>query len=416
MKEKITLILFILSELLSVAHSEEKTDSILNNATLLAKNQQYNAAILEAKKALLTDTKRGDILVFIANVYLWENKTDSASMYIQQAKDVGYHRDDFYAARSNILLKEKRFGDLLLCCREAEDRQYSDPGDLFRKRLIAYTELKDYDKGVRLIEDPKNKNYLDSKKTSDLYTYLLFERNANIFSVYYNLNMTDNANILQHTASLSYTRKSGENSVGITANYINRIDVNYFQLETNIHLKTGVKQYLYFNYGYSNKGSTFPQHRGGLEYYFKFIFKTDASIGGRYLNYEKSNPNIFIATTHLEKFIYTSWLAVRPYFVYNKSNNKYSYSLVGNYRLFGQNELDYWGIEIDSGNSPDDLYSITQTGGLNQLAAYKVKLEKSFQINRISNFHIGISFTNEELILYQYRQRYAIETGYQVRL
>ena len=90
--------------------------------------------------------------------------------------------------------------------------------------------------------------------------------------------------------------------------------------------------------------------------------------------------------------------------------------MVGNYRLFGQNELDYWGIEISSGNSPDDLYSTTQTGGFNQLAAYKIKLEKSFQLNRISNFQIGLSFTNEEPDVYQYRQRYGIETGYQIRL
>ena len=416
MKKQYTLIFFILSELLSVVHSEEKTDSIFNNAIQMAKNRQYNAAILEAKKALFSDTKRGDILVFIANVYLWENKNDSALMYIQQAKDVGYHRNDFYASWSNILLQDKRYGNLLVCCKEAEDQQYSDVDDLFRKRLIAYTELKYYDKAIRLIEDPRNKKYLDSKKTSDLYSYLLFERNKNIFSVYYYLNMLDNAKILQHIGSLSYTRKSGENRIGISANYANRIGVNFFQLETNIHLKTGAKQYLYFDYGYTNKASIFPQHQGGIEYYFNFLFKTDASIGGRYLYYENLNANIFIVTTHLEKFIYNSWLAVRSYYVYNKSNNKNSYSLVGNYRLFGQNELDYWGIEIDSGNSPDELYSLTQTSGLNQLAAYKIKLEKSFQLNRISNFHLGLSFINEELVLYQYRQRYGIETGYQIRL
>lgn len=416
MKKQFILTLFILFVFLSAVHSEVKTDSIFNNAIQLAKNQQYNAAILEAKKALFTNTKRGEILVFMANVYLWENKNDSALLYIQRAKDVGYHRDDFYASWSNILLQERRFGDLLNCCKEAEDHQYSDAGDLFRKRLIAYTELKYYDKGIRLIEDPSNKEYLDSKKTSDLYSYLLYERNINIFSVYYNINVLNNANILQHIASLDYTLKLGENRVGIAANYVNRIGVNYFQLETNIHLKTGAKQYLYFNYGYSNNSLVFPQHRGGIEYYFNFPFKSEASIGGRYMNYGKSNPTIFIITAHLEKFLYNSWLAIRPYFVYNKSNNKYSHSLVGYYRLFGQNELDYWGVEINSGNSPDDLYSITQTGGFNQLAAYKIKLEKSFQINRISNFHIGISYTNEELILYQYRPRYAIETGYQIRL
>jgi len=416
MRKQFTLILFILTELQCVVHSEVKTDSIFNNANQMAKNQQYNAAINEAKKALISDTIRGDIFVFIANVYLWENKNDSALMYIQHAKDTGYHRNDFYEAWSNILLKNKRYEDLLICCKEAEDQQYSDADDLFRKRLIAYTELKYYDKGIRLIEDPVNKKYLDSKKTSNLYSYLLFERNTNIFSVHYYLNMLDNANILQHIASLVYTKKSGENRFGIAANYVNRIGVNYFQGEATVHLKTGAKQYLYFNYGYANKGSLFPQHSGGIEYYFNFLFKTDASFGGRYLNFENINANIFIATAHLGKFIYNSWFSVRPYYIYNNSNSKNSYTLVGNYRLFGQNELDYWGIEISSGNSPDDLYSTTQTGGFNQLAAYKIKLEKSFQLNRISNFHIGISFTNEELVLYQYRQRYAIETGYQIRL
>jgi YaiO family outer membrane protein len=134
------------------------------------------------------------------------------------------------------------------------------------------------------------------------------------------------------------------------------------------------------------------------------------------MNYQRLNSNVFVVTAHIGKYINENWAAIRPYFVYNYSTNRKSFSMTGNYRIFNKNELDYWGVEIDYGNSPDDLYSITQIGGFNQLAAHTFKLERSFMLNRISDLHIGLSYSNQEISFYDYRNRFTIDLGYNVRL
>ena len=416
MKKRITVILIILTGLLSEVHAKVNTDSIFERAILLAKNQHFNLAIIDAKKALSYNTKRGDIMVFLANAYSMDNKTDTAFMFIRWAKEIGYHNDDYYETWTNILLRDHQYIALLHACNEAEKQKYPDIEDLFRKRLIAYTELRYYDYGIHLIEEPQNKGYLNDKKINEVYSYLIYERNVNTLSVNYALNMFDKGYIPQHLASLGYSLRIGENSLGLVANYINQQNLNYVQLKANFHISLGEEQSIYFNYGYAYKASLFPQHQGSFEYYVNFPDHIESSFGARFMNYEKLNTNLFILTAQIDKYLENNWFAIRPYYVFNISSKKKSFSLMNNYRLFGSNEFDFWGIEIDYGNMPDDLYSTTQVFGFSQLTSYKIKIEKNFRINRISGLDIGVGYSNEELKWYLYRNRLSVDVGYKIRL
>jgi len=416
MKKQTTQVLFMLLGLLIVSKAQVKTDSIYSAAITHANNQQYNLAINEAKNVLSYYPGQGNILVFIAKVYSWDNKNDSAFIYIELAKKTGYRQDDYYTVRGDILLQDRQFNALLECCNEAENQNYSNRENLFRKRLVAYTELKYYDKAIILMKDPKNKSYLELPKINNLYSYLLFKRNVNIISAKYALNVFDNHSIPAHLASLDYSLKAGENNYGFGANYINKSGLNYVQLETKDHFKLRDDQYLYFNYGYASSTSLFPQHKIGIEYDFTLPSEIGSSFGGRYMNYQRLNSNVFVVTAHIDKYINENWAAIRPYFVYNYSTNRKSFSMTGNYRLFNENELNYWGLEIDYGNSPDDLYSITQFGGFNQLTAYTIKLERNFMLNRITDLHIGLSYSNQEISFYDYINRFSIDLGYKIRL
>jgi len=186
------------------------------------------------------------------------------------------------------------------------------------------------------------------------------------------------------------------------------------QLETDFYLNLKNKQYMYFNYGYAFANSLFPLHRLGFEYYFPLKYKIDGSLGGRYMVYPASQ--VLILTGHLEKYLGSSWVALRPYYVFITQSNRHSFSLIGDYRLYGKNELNFWGLELGYGNSPDDRYSISQFGGFNQLVAYKVKVEKNLILNRISDLRIGLGYTWEEFYTNQFRSRYTIELGYKIRL
>jgi len=412
-------ILFLLFSVFHTAtNAQENTDSIFQTAIDQVKNNHFSDAIENSKKALRLDPKRGDIMVYLANIYSWQNKNDTALIYIEQALKINYSHDDLYESWTNILLRTHQYEELLKSCNVAENNNYSNTEDLLWKRIIAYSELRMYNSGINLIEQPENNKFLESKRIKDLYSSILIKRNTNSVSAYYILDMFHGGNnaMPQHLGSLGYSFPVGYQNLGFRANYSNRFGLSGVQLESDFYLKLKNQQYMYFNYGYAFNSVLFPTHRFGIEYYFPLKYKTDASIGGRYMNYPTSN--VLIATGHVGKYFGKNWISLHPFYVYafKTPTNTESISLFGDYRLFGKNELDYWGLELGFGNSPDEIYTTSQTISFNQLTAYKIKLERNLMLNRISDLHLGFGYSKEEYTHNKFRDRFTLEIGYKYRL
>lgn len=244
-----------------------------------------------------------------------------------------------------------------------------------------------------------------------MYNNLILKRNTNVVQAFYSLDCFDN-NAPQHLAYLGYSFDVGKNTLSLRANYANRFQKNDLLLESDFYLKLNNKSYMYFNYGYAFNADLFPRHRAGYEYYMPLKNKMEASVGARYMKYISSN--VFIATAHLEKYMGNHWVSFRPFFVMQTSGK--SFTLLANYRFYGKNPLNYWGLELTYGNSPDDNRQMMENGKFNNLKAYKLKLEKNFMLNSISDVHIGIGYTREEYISSIFRNRYLIELGYRFRL
>jgi YaiO family outer membrane protein len=400
---------------MSKVSAQTNVDSIFSGAIDFSKNQQLTESLKEAKKAEHADSKRADILVFIANLYSWQNKNDSALIYISKAQQLNDHQAEFYEAWTNILLRSKQYDALLKACDEAEQYKYSSE-DVLKKRVYAYAGLNQYNQAVELIEKPENKRFQNTEPFNSLYADLLLKRNTNIISAYYILDLIDNI-APQHLASLGYSFKTGQNtSLGFRGNYANRFGLSDFQLEADFYWSLLNHNYMYFNYGYGfNFNSTlFPRHRAGLEYYIPLKPAMEVSLGGRYLDYLNNQVGIF--TGHFEKYFSKNWFSIRPFYVYSFTKKVQSLSLLGNYRLYGKNDLDYWGLELGYGNSPDDTYSNLQNGGFNQLTAYRAKIEKNFMLDKVSDIHIAFGYTREEFQLNIFRNKYTIELGYKLRL
>jgi YaiO family outer membrane protein len=416
MKSVKLLLLFTFSVFSAFVSAQQNTDSIFARAVSEGNAQQYDRAIEEAKKAYDTDSNRGDILVYIANVFSWKNDNESSLIYLNKAKALNYKSDDYFETLTNVLLRSEKYDALLVACNEAEQNKYSNTQDLLRKKLIAFTELEDYKSGVEYAELLPNKIYIDSELISDLYTNLLLKRNTNVISAFYSLDLVDGLTPMdQHLASIGYSFAVGKHTLGFRANYASRFGRNDFQVETDFYLKLRNAHYMYFNYGYGINSTLFPNHRIGYEYFFPLPYKMEASLGARYLNYQLSTePHVFILTGHLGKYFNKSRVSLRPFYVIKGTSQ--SLSFIADYRLYGKTELDYWGLDLGFGNSPDDIYSTSQTGGFNQLTAYKVKLIKNFMINRTSDLHVGFGYTYEEHIVNQFRNRFTVELGYKIRL
>lgn len=372
---------------------------------------KFRKTVEEARKALDAEPDRGDLMVVIANNYAWQEKTDSALVYIEKAKQINYYNDDLFDSWLNILLWSHRYDSLLEVCKVAKEYKYSHTENLLRKRMIACTELRNYDDGIKIANAPENKEFLKLNDISYMYNNLFMKRNTNVVQAFYSIDCFDH-NAPQHLANLGYAFKVGKHSLAFRANYADRYKMNDVLLESDLYLQMNNKSYMYFNYGYAFDASLFPRHRAGYEYYMPLKYKMEASLGARYMKYISSE--VFIATGHLEKYMGNHWVAFRPFYVMQDKGN--SFTLLANYRFYGKNPLNYWGVELTYGNSPDDSRATMENAAFNNLDAYKVKLERNFMLNSISDVRISIGYTKEEYITSKFRNRYLIELGYIFRL
>lgn len=409
-KKQLIFLLLIFFSLMPI-RALNNTDSIFSNAINEVKNSNYSNAIQIAKKAYKSDSNRGDILVFIANTYSWDNKNDSALIYIQKAKNLGYYKDDFFESWTNILLRAKEYRKLLSACDEAENVKYSNAENLLQKRLLAYLNLNEYNKGIRIAELAENSDFIKNDPIESIYSSLLLKNKTNLIAANYTLDLFDNHYAPQHLAALGYSVKINENNLTLRINYANRFGKNDVQLESDYYHQLGNKHYMYFNYGYAFNAILFPRHRTGIEYYFPLGATTEGSIGGRFLKY--STDKVYIITGHLGQYFANNWIAIRPFFVLK--SNKQSLSFIANYRYYGKKNQNYWGLELGFGNSPDDFYSTTALGTFNDLYAYKIKVEKNFMLSNVSDIKLGLGYSHEELPLNNLRNRYTFDIGYKFR-
>jgi len=416
MKNRFQLSVFVLMLASSgFLRAQINVDSIFSIAIEKAHSGSYAAAINDAKAALSSDTTRGDICVFLANVYSWSQKNDSALIFIDKAKKLNYLNDDFYDSYLNILLRSEKYEELAAACEEAEKNNYSDTKNLLTKKLIAYAQTGEYEKGISLFKDEKNQAFLQEKTIDELYTSLLMKQRTNLLSVNYSLDMFDN-NDPQHLFSLGNAIQVKNRNIGLNANYAHRFGKNDVQLELNDYSVIYKKNYLYFNYGYALTADLFPRHRTGLEYYFAISPHWDGSLGGRYMYYPNAvNKNVFIFTGNVGHYFGNNWASLRPFYVVQ--NNLQSLSVLFKYRLYASDSRNFWGLEAGVGNSPDDILTTSQSS-FNELMSYRIKLEKNFKVNRISDVNIGLGYMYEQInqnATKQFRNRYILEIGYKYR-
>lgn len=381
------------------------TDSIFNSAIQAARAEQYEQALVEAKTVLAELPNRADVMVFIANVYSWQGQYDEALTYLDKAYRVNNASSELYAAWLNTLLWSKNYEKLLEVATLAETNQYTDNYNLFYKRTLAYQGLGDYEQGITWIES--HTNYLDSIRIKEIYNQLLMLSKKNALSVYYAIDLFDQIGLQpQHLAFIDYTFKWKKNIIIPRLNYSYRFGKHDVQVEADYYRLFQGGRYLYANYGVGINNTLFPQHRVGLEYYSPLSKKFEYSVGGRYLY--ASGTNIFIATGHLGSYYKNFWFALRPFYVIREKTD--ALTMVFNTRYFERNPINYWGLELLYGNSPDDKYTVPQTTGNLLLNSYQIKLEKNIALFKVCELKFSAAYAYEEYITTMYRNRFTIET------
>ena len=389
------------------------TDSVFNAAVNQAKNEEYNQAIKTANKVVERNPERQDVVIFIANVYAWKDKTDSAKIYIKKAEKLNNESAELYDSWLNILLWNAEYKNLLKTADVAEKHKYKNKYNLALKRLYAYKYLNEYDKGVKMFDNNKNQKLLDSTKINSLYREMLIKSSHHALSAFYSMDFFDDGiTQIQHLAYVDYAIKIKKNTLIFRLNYAHRYNENGLQLEADYYHQLKKGKYLYFNYGASVLNDLFPLHRAGIEFYFPLKHHFEASVGARYMYF--TGNHVPILTGHIGKYLNSYWFSLRPYYTIQDIGN--SISLVFNARKYGKIAMNYWGLELGFGNSPDERYILDPTGEYFRLSSYRIKLERNIMIATKDELRISFGYAYEETIKSVFRNRYTIELIYKHRL
>lgn len=120
-----------------------------------------------------------------------------------------------------------------------------------------------------------------------------------------------------------------------------------------------------------------------------------------------TSSSVFILTGHIGNYIGNLWLAARPY--YRIKDNGNSFSAIGNVRICGVNGLNYWGLELGWGNSPDDKYTASQLAEKLFLHSYRIRIEKNLRISKANEVRFAAGWAHEEQTVSDYRTRISFE-------
>jgi YaiO family outer membrane protein len=393
------LILFNLS-----VSGQVNTDSIFDAAINNAQRENYDEAIEQAQQVLKYFPNRDDVRIFVANVYAWQGNYDEALKNIEKACQINQASEELYDAWLNILLWSEKYEKLIEVADLAEDNNYADTYNLVLKRCLAYKGMNQYDVGVNYIE--QNNIYLDSAALNALYNQMLTLDKDKTASFFYSLDLFgNNTPEPQHLLYADYSFKLGDNTFIARLNYANRFDLNDFQIEVDYYHLLAHSAYLYANYGYGINRDLFPHHRMGLEYFFSFYTTFEASLGARYMSF--GSNDVYIVTGHLGKYFDRIWLSVRPYYVFHKIQNTLSTAL--NFRYYGKKPLNYWGLQLLYGNSPDERYAISQLQENLTLENYRLKIERNMSMSQSFELKLAAAYAKEEYISGEYRDRFTFE-------
>lgn len=399
----------------TAAYGQINTDSLFNAAVEHSKEQNYDRALEDARIVLDLFPERADVLLFMANVNAWKGDYDTSKQYIDKAFSIDQKKPELYDTWLNVLLWSRDFEKILEIIELAAKNRYPNEYNLVLKRAIALKELERYATGIHFLN--QNPAYSDSAAVRYIYQELQALNRQNMITFYYSIDFFKDKDLTpQHLAFIDYGFKVGRNTLILRAYYANRFKNHDFQAEVDYYHIFRSGNYLYSSYGIGILREHFPHHRLGLEYYAPLGRGFEGSIGGRYLRFE--DESVYILTGHIGKYISDWWLAFRPFYTIKSDSvvdMRYSISALANARVYGSNGINYWGIELGYGSSPDNRFDLLQPGESRWLDSYKIKLERNMKIKKANEFKVAAGWIYEEQSLNGFRNRLNIELIFKYR-
>jgi len=327
-------------------------DSLIGTAQKLIAENKYELARKDLQKALKDAPDYQDVLLIISRTFAFENKNDSASIYLEKARTKG---PDNYALREwdvTFNFWQKNHEKVITKSSAALSLFENDTNFRLLKAKSLY-ELKRYKEAVPILqalheELPENEDV----------TYLL--RVATVKSmknqVGFNFGRDFFSNVFPDRSTLQVDWKHERDKIIYNPRFsvANRFSQNSYMAEFDVYPKLREDLYFFLSAGISD-GLLFPEQRISVEPFWSFVKNYELSGGIRYLKYP--GTSVYLATISLTRYVGNWWLHARFYNGFEVRGNSYVGELA--VRRYLKNELQFIELRSGYGSSPDNFYLAT---------------------------------------------------------
>ncbi len=409
-----TLFILLLYHLLSLVSYAQDTLSFhtteegFDLMRMMASNQDYASARKIALKLLTSEPDNYDISVYLARIYGWESKYDSALIVIAFLLEDNPNYPEALALRVDLEYWQNNWENLVLSAEKAlavipEDTSIREK---YALALFHTGELEKAWEETELILAKDSRNTLARNLQNQM---VIGEPNNEVFGRYSfdyfqqpylrRWHMITVGGIFPYTAGkLIPSINAGHNVEAGT--FAESSDIQ-FNLET--YWLFSKKNYLLAGYGIS-PGNYFPKHRVILDIWQVLPKGFSLAAGLRYLYWDE---HFYFPHILIEKYAGNYWLALNNYIFFKEYGISASCYLT--IRRYFSHKYNYLSATIGYGTAPDE--SIVVKSDLDRLNALSFRIDGSRMAGKRIRFNVSTGYSYEEYLNNTYRHRWSFIFG-----
>ncbi len=398
----------------SIYYSRFSDDSLYFEARNLAFAGEYDKSFDAALFLIERNPDYIDAFVLIGRLFSWEQNYDMARIYINSVLDKipGYH--DALSAIIDIEFWEGDYTKSIESARKALSFHPQDEEFLYKKARAEFISGRT-DDSFETLEylmsiNSDNEEALQLFKVMSAPGLYYFRENNYLLTGYYGDYFDKPFSRRLHMGFAGYSLYTKRGPVSARLNFANTfIDgtglTRYpsLQYEIESYPKLSTNSYLLLNYAFS-RGLVFPDHRGAFEYFRNLPGGFEASLGLRFIHWDKA---YFFYTGSVGKYFGNFLFSLRPYIF--PGDNGISGSWYFSSRRYFKTADEYAGIVFGFGSSPDENpFDPLERINLNTTSA---AIEFSKGISSDFMIRSSLRYEYEEFFLNSYRNRWSFNLG-----
>lgn len=395
-------------------------DNILyQHAHELGFSGDYKAA-RDALSVLITRNPRHfDAVVLMARLYAWEEEFGLSRIYIDRIMINEKCHHEALAVSIDLEIWEGNFEKAL---EQADNALACHPGDelfLLKKAGVLFhagrneeaAEILDH-----LLEiNPENPEAIELKRQSDAPDLYHYRENNYLLAGYHGEFHQEPFSRKMHIGTIGYSHFTGAGPLTGKLNFANTfIDgtglTRYpsLQYEAESYPRLSPEGYLFLNYAFST-GRVFPRHRGAFEIFRGLPAGFEASLGMRFLHWDRS---YLFYTASAGKYYSDLWFSLRTWLFPGDEGLASSWYINGR-KYFGTAD-DYAGIIAGFGFSPDE--TLLELADRLHLRSYSTGFEFSRGIGPDYLVRGSVLYGYEEYLNDSWRSRWTFNLGFRYYL